>query len=754
MNDNIKDLIKEMTLEEKAGLCSGKDFWFTKAIDRLGIPSFMMTDGPHGMRKQTGEGDHIGLNQSVPATCFPSGAGLASSWNRDLIKKVGSAMGKEARAEDVKILLGPGVNIKRSPLCGRNFEYFSEDPLLAGEMAKNHINGIQGEGVGTSIKHYAVNNQESRRMLVDVRVDERTLREIYLPAFETAVKECQPWTVMCAYNKLNGTYCAENKWLLTDVLKNEWGHEGIVVTDWGACNDRVEGLKAGQELEMPGNEGLNDLEVIKAVREGRLDEDVLDEAVRRILKVTLKAVNQDPAESGVDLKAHHKLARQVAGECMVLLKNENGILPLRSNGTTAFLGSLAETPRYQGGGSSHINPAYLDSALDAARSAGKSKILYAPGYSTITDQIDSSMIEQARITASKADNAVVFIGLTDIYESEGFDRTHLEIPENHKVLLKAVSEVQQNVVVVLSNGAPIVMPWIEQAGAIVEGYLGGQAGGSAVIDILWGDVNPSGKLAETFPKRLEDNPSWLNFPGDKRKVEYREGIFVGYRFYEASHIEPLFPFGYGLSYTTFSYENMTLSSSDWTPGENDLTVKISVRNRGSVKGQEVVQIYIEDMVRSVLRPDKELKGFEKVMLEPGEEKTIEIKLNSRSFAFWDEIRGQWKVEKGAFQIHAGASSSNILISREVHVSPDKEDSVIYDQNTSLGDLEQSPEGRIFLKGFRPKFLAGFGEYEKGSVEEAMMNNMVDEMPLRNIVRMGGGIITIEELKQLLQKLNS
>lgn len=736
MIKKINNLVSSMTLEEKASLCSGKDFWFTKDIEHLGIPSMMMTDGPHGMRKQADESDHIGLNISIPATCFPSGAGLAASWNRELLESVGSAIAREALAEDVRIILGPGVNIKRSPLCGRNFEYFSEDPYLTGKLAIAHIMGHQNEGVGTSIKHYAVNNQEKRRMGIDVKVDERTLREIYFPAFEMAVKEAQPWSVMCAYNKLNGEYCAENKWLLTDILKEEWGHTGIVVTDWGANNNRVKGLKAGQELEMPGHTGTTDKEIADAVKNGELDEEVLDKAVRRILDVTFRSFDKARKNKKADLKKHHALARKIAGECIVLLKNENSLLPFSGGGVTAFIGAFAKEPRYQGGGSSHINTAFLDTAYESAVSSGKSKILFAPGYSLLNDNVDSKLIEEAVKTAEKADRVVLFLGLPKNYESEGFDRIHLKIPESHVVLLEEVVKANKNVAVVLSNGAPVEMPWIDNAKALLEGYLGGQASGSAIIDILWGDINPSGKLAETFPVRLEDNPSFINFPGDLTAVEYREGIFIGYRYYEKKNIIPLFPFGHGLSYTQFEYSKLK-TESEWFPGSKPLTVKIDITNTGKLFGKEIVQLYVEDAVCSVIRPVKELKGFDKVSLKQGETKTVKFNLDDRSFAFWDDKTGSWRIEQGIFKIHIGASSADIRQSCEVMVAASHQLKTEYDRNSFILDLKLSPVGKKYYMTLTKKMISLFGEFQEDSAEKQMLSSLVAEMPLRNIVRLSG-----------------
>ncbi|HUZ16814.1 MAG TPA: glycoside hydrolase family 3 C-terminal domain-containing protein, partial [Spirochaetia bacterium] len=717
MDEKVRELVRKMSLEEKASLCSGMDFWTTKPIERLEIPSIMMTDGPHGLRKASGGSDEVGLSDSVPATCFPTGSGLAASWNRELAEKVGLMLGIEAQAENVAVLLGPAVNIKRSPLCGRNFEYLSEDSYLAGQIAKHHILGVQSQGVGTSIKHFAANNQERLRMVIDVVVDRRTLREIYLSGFETAIKEGRPWTVMCAYNRLNGSYCAENEWLLTTLLRAEWGYAGIVVTDWGACNDRVAGLAAGQDLEMPGNGGINDGEIVRAVKAGELDEALLDRAVERLLGLVKRGVAGRRAGVTFDPAAHHRIAREAAGECMVLLKNDDGTLPLEAKGRIAFIGEFARTPRYQGGGSSHINPTRIDSALEAARAAVGSggEILFAPGYTLKAVGPEPTLTDEAADLAAGADCAVVFIGLTDSFESEGFDRAHLGIPEGHTKLLDAVLAVQEKVVVVLSNGSPIEMPWVSAPKAILESYLGGQASGGAVADILFGSVNPSGKLAESFPARLEDNPSFLSFPGDGKRVEYREGIFVGYRYYDKKAIEPLFPFGHGLSYTTFDYADLRLSAPR-IDDSRTLQATVLLRNSGRCAGKEVVQLYVEDIESSVPRPVRELKGFQKISLDPGESAEVVFSLDKRSFAFWDEDLGDWRVESGEFRIWVGASSRDLRSSATVFVESTTPGARRLDLNSTVLDLSRNTRGAEIAEQIRARFLDGFGAVDPDSVE--------------------------------------
>ncbi|HZJ83593.1 MAG TPA: glycoside hydrolase family 3 C-terminal domain-containing protein, partial [Clostridia bacterium] len=664
MGRDIQSIIDKMTLEEKAGLCSGLNFWHTKAVDRLGIPSIMMSDGPHGLRKQAGSADHLGLNASFPATCFPTASALACSWDRGLLEKLGVALGEECQAEEVSIILGPGANIKRSPLCGRNFEYFSEDPYLSGELASSHIDGVQSQGIGSSLKHYAVNNQEDKRLIIDAKVDERTLREIYLTGFEMAIKKSKPWTVMCAYNKLNGVYCSENEYLLTDILRDEWGFDGFVVSDWGAVNDRVEGLRTGLELEMPSSGGLRDQKIVDAVKNGRLSEDVLDTAVERLLHIIFKALDNYKENAKYDKEKHHLLAREVARECMVLLKNDNNILPLKKEGKIAVIGAFAKKPRFQGGGSSHINPTKVESALEEIEKlAGDNvEIIYADGYEldedggifsskafeSISDMPNEELMKATKEAAKECDIALVFAGLPDNYESEGFDRKHIRIPEGHSKLIEELAKINKNVVVILSNGAPIEMPWLDDVAGVLEGYLGGQAFGGAVADLLFGVANPCGKLAETFPLRLRDNPSYLNFPGDATKVEYSEGLYVGYRHYDAMDMDTLFPFGYGLSYTNFSYTGISIDKDEILDTE-EVKVSVKVKNIGSRAGKEIVQLYVKDLESSVIRPIKELKGFEKIFLEPGEEKTIVFTLGKRAFAYYNEDIGDWYVEEGDFE---------------------------------------------------------------------------------------------------------
>ncbi len=746
----ISELISQMTLEEKASLCSGVDFWHTQPIERLDIPAVMVTDGPHGLRKQGGSGDHLGLGDSVPATCFPTAAGLAASWNRDLLHQVGQAIGEEAQAEQVAIVLGPGTNIKRSPLCGRNFEYFSEDPYLSSELAASHIQGVQSQDVGTSLKHFAANNQEERRMSVDTIVDERTLREIYLASFEGAVKQGKPWTVMCSYNKLNGTYTGENEYLLTDILRREWGFEGFVVSDWGAVNERVDALKAGLELEMPASGGIGDGKIVTAVKEGKLDEKVLDGAVEQLLRFVFQATELQKPDAAFDPVQHHQLARRVAAESTVLLKNDNELLPLSKQTRIAVIGEFAVKPRYQGSGSSHINPTQLDQALDEIRKlvGDAGEVTYAPGYDLESDDIKDELVQAAVQLASEADVVVLFTGLPDRYESEGYDRTHLELPLNHQHLIKELAAVQSNLVVVLSNGSPVTMPWLDQTSAILEGYLGGQAGGGAVADLLFGEINPSGKLPETFPVKLSDNPSFLNFPGEGDRVEYREGIFVGYRYYDTKQMEPLFPFGYGLSYTSFAYDELKVDRTAITD-QDTVNVQVNVRNTGSCAGQEIVQLYVHDPESIVIRPEQELKGFAKVALEPGESKTVSFTLDKRAFAYYNTELHDWHVESGEYVLRIGASSRDIRLEQTIQVESTVKLKQVFHRNTTIGDIAANPA----TKSIAEELAKRSGLNDMLGDNSDMLLAMTRFMPLRALINFGQGKYTEEMLEQDMKRLN-
>lgn len=759
MKLNVGEILAQMTLEEKAAFVSGKNFWNLKGLERLGVPSIMVTDGPHGLRKQDGSADHLGLNASVPATAFPTAAGLASTWDRDLVKQVGVALGEETQAENVGVILGPGVNIKRSPLGGRNFEYFSEDPYLASEMATSHVTGVQSQGVGTSLKHFAVNNQEHRRMSTDAIVDERTLREIYLAAFEGVVKNAQPWTVMTSYNRVNGTYASENEYLLTDILKGEWGHQGMVVSDWGGVNEAAEAVKAGNELEMPSSGEVGPQKVLKAVQEGTLPVEKLDQAVERILTLIAKVMEHKKENAAYDKEQHHQLARKVAADTMVLLKNEDNVLPLKKAGNIAVIGAFAEKPRYQGGGSSHIHPTRKDDVREEMQklAGGAASFTYAKGYNIEEDAPNASLIKEAQEAARQADVAVVFAGLPDRYESEGYDRSHMRLPDNHNELIAAVAEVQPNTIVVLSNGSPVEMPWLSSVKAVLEGYLAGQAFGGAAADLLFGEVSPSGKLAESFPKRVEDNPSYLYFPGEGDRVEYREGLFVGYRYYDKTKTETLFPFGHGLSYTTFEYSNLQVS--DYKLKDTDtIEVSVDVTNTGHVAGKEIVQLYVRDVESSVTRPDKELKGFDKVELAPGETKTVTMVLGKRAFAYYNVHLKDWYVETGEFEILVGRSSAGIELSETVHVeSTSRGPKRIFTRNTTIGDILAHEDSADIVKAASEEMMKQFSQMGAGDEEDStadMMGAMMKYLPLRNLVTFGGGSFSEEQLEELIQKLNA
>jgi len=651
----IADLINKMTLEEKAALCTGVGPWTTTAVERLGIPEMIVTDGPHGVRRS--EDVHNFITKSVPATCFPTATCMASTWDVDLIHKLGEALAEECISLNVDVILGPGVNMKRTPLCGRNFEYYSEDPYLAGQMAVNFIKGVQSKGVGTSLKHFAANNQEYQRSTISSEMDERTLREIYLPAFEAAVKYAKPWTVMCSYNKINGTYSAENHKLLTEILKDEWGFEGLVVSDWGAVHDRVEALKAGLDLEMPGPRERRVKAVIDAVRSGELGESVLDESVRRILEIVFKAAATK--KGGLfDIADHHALARKVATEGMVLLKN-NGILPLKDQQNIAVIGRAAKEAYYQGGGSSHINPTQVDSPFEELQKmAGSARLVYAEGYHK-DETVDPALIDEAVKSARSADVALLYISLPASKESEGYDRPDLDLTQQQVTLIKAVTANQRNTIVILNNGAPVVMTeWINDTAAVLEAWMMGQAGGGAIADVLFGKVNPSGKLAESFAAELVDTPAYLNYPGENGRVRYGEGIFIGYRYYDARQMPVRFPFGYGLSYTNFVYKNAKVSAETFKDVDG-VTVSVDVTNAGKVAGKEVVQVYVHHQKSKLIRPPKELKGFVKVALKPGETQTVTLKLDFRAFAYYHPAYKQWISEDGKFDILIGASSADI-----------------------------------------------------------------------------------------------
>lgn len=750
---NVDVILKEMTLEEKASLCSGNDSWHTKPVERLDIPEIMVSDGPHGLRKV--KDDSAMMNQAIEAVCFPTACATACSFDRELVASMGKALGQACKAEKVAVLLGPGCNIKRSPLCGRNFEYFSEDPYLSSQIAASHIKGVQSMGVGTSLKHFACNNQETRRMTCSANMDERTFFEIYAASFEGAVKEGKPYTIMCSYNRINNVYSSENKFLLTDVLRDKWGYDGLVMSDWGAVNDRPEGIKAGLDLEMPTSHGVNDRKIVECVKNGTLDEKLLDKAVRNVLNLVDKAENGLSGEVNWDMQAQHELARSISAQCAVLLKNDDALLPLDTNKKIAFIGDFAKNPRYQGGGSSHINSFKVTSALDAVKDY--CEVTYAQGYESNTDVPDVKLINEAVECAKKCDAAVIFAGLTDLYESEGFDRKHMKMPANQLELIDKVCEVCSNVVVVLHNGSPVEMPFKNKVKSILEMYLGGQAVGGAACDLIFGKVNPSGKLAETFPEKLSDNPSFISFPGEMDDVQYREGIFVGYRYYDHKQIEPLFPFGHGLSYTTFEYSDIKLSSNAIN-ADDELTVSVKVTNTGKVEGKEVVQLYVTDKESSLIRPVKELKGFEKVSLKPGESKNVMFKLDKRAFAFYSEAAHDWLVEEGDFIISVGSSSRDIRLTDEVFVSSKDRIPVKYTVNSPMGDIAADPNSRKIFGNMFEEISKGMREAQPedsmGAATELMTNAMVREMPIRAILSFSGeAFLTYDELGKMIDELN-
>ncbi|MDQ3657834.1 MAG: glycoside hydrolase family 3 C-terminal domain-containing protein [Chloroflexota bacterium] len=742
----VRELVGQLTLEEKAALTVGRDFWTTQPVERLGIPSAWLADGPTGLRKSQSS-QTPGIGDSLPATCFPTASALASSWDVDLAREVGSAIGIEAQVQGVQIVLGPGVNLKRSPLAGRNFEYMSEDPVLSGEMAAAFIEGVQGQGVGTSLKHFTANEQETGRMYVDSIVDERTLREVYLRAFEIAVRKAQPWTLMCAYNRLNGEFCAEHRTLLTSILRDEWGHEGFVMSDWMAVNDRPGGIDAGLDLQMPGGPSVPG--VIAAVRAGELEEARLDSAVEDVLGIVLLAEASIQAIAILDKDAHHRLARRAAAESIVLLKNETNLLPLRRDemDTIAVIGGFARKPRFQGAGSSEVVPTRVDTLLDQLEKvAGTAALTYAQGYG-LEGVADAPLLAEARDFASGADVAIVVVGLPASMETEGRDRSHIDLPKSHNDLVRAVLEVQPNTVVVLINGSAVALPWVNDAPAVVEAWLGGQAGGGAIVDVLTGAVNPSGKLSETFPVRLEDTPAFLNFPtaGDGT-VRFSEGVFTGHRWYDARQIASLFPFGHGLSYTTFAYDGLTVDAA--ALGEDgNVEITVMVENTGERFGQEVVQVYAGECMPRVPRPKRELKAFAKVALQPGEDKTVQFSLGWRDFAYYDVVAGAWVMDPGDYEISIGASSADIRLGARVTLESTHQASVAIDRGTPFSKALRHPVARELL---RP-ILDGMAQQFGGSEASEMMMLFLADTPLRKLVIMGA--LTDVQLDDLIAASN-
>lgn len=758
--EKIQNLISQMTLEEKAGMCSGADFWKLKCVERLGIPQVMVTDGPHGVRKQAEASDHLGINESEKAICFPAGCATASSFDRDLIRRQGELLGQECQAMNVSTILGPAMNIKRSPLCGRNFEYYSEDPYVSTEIAAALIEGIQSKKVGTSVKHFVANNQEKRRMTNSSDADERTLREIYLASFEGAIKKAKPWTVMSSYNRINGEFVGDSKEYLTEILREEWGFDGYIVSDWGAVNDRVSSLAAGLDLGMPPGDFENDRLIVKAVQEGKLDESVVDQACERILDVIFRYTENRDTEAIFDYEKDHAAAAEIEAECMVLLKNENEILPLTSDKKIAFIGKYAKTPRYQGGGSSHINSWKVESALEAVKEISElANVTFAEGYQDEKDEVIEELQNEAVQAAKEADVAVLFLGLPDNFESEGYDRKHMNLPDCQNELVQKVLEVQKHVVVVLHNGSAVVMPWKEQVEGILEAYLGGEAVGKAVAEVLVGRKNPSGRLAETFPLRLEDTPCYLTYGKGYDNAEYQEGVFVGYRYYTSRKMETAFPFGHGLSYTTFEYSDFQIDKKKMSD-KDTVEVSVKVKNTGNRAGKTVVQLYVEAPETEVVRPVRELRGFEKISLEEGEEKTVTFTLDERAFAYWNTLIHDWYVEEGTYKVMIGENADQMCVGEEITVHPTKELPKTYSLNTCLGELMRDPKAQAvmgpFMQGMAQNDAADMAEAQKndtsGAVNQEMMAAMMEGMPLRQLLSFVPGIKR-EMLEQMVNALN-
>lgn len=787
MDTNLQYLIDQMTLEEKASLCSGMDFWHTKPIERLGIPSVMMTDGPHGLRQIKDPQNQIDIGRSEPATCFPTASTTSCSFDCDLLYELGRSIGEEMLQENISIVLGPGVNIKRSPLCGRNFEYFSEDPLLAGELSAAMISGVQSLGLGTSLKHFVANNQETARMINDSIVDERTLREIYLLPFEIAVKKGKPWTIMCSYNKVNGIYMCQNKALLTDITRSEWGFEGLFITDWGAMDDRLCALKAGLDLEMPYSGPTRDNQIVSAIKSGALSEIVLNETVLRLLKIFKKSQANDCFGEPYNITAHDSLARKFASASAVLLKNSQ-ILPLKENTSLAVIGEFAKTPRYQGAGSSKINPHKLTGALESFDALGVD-YEFACGYD-LTGRADPSVLIQSAVDiAVRKDIVLVFAGLPDSYESEGFDRTHIDLPKEQNDLIHKLAAVNPNIVVILHAGSSMRMPWLDQVKAVLLMGLGGQCVGAATVDLLLGMVNPSGKLSETYPLALNDNPAYRYF-GHRLNTEYRESIFVGYRYYEKAGKNVLFPFGFGLSYTNFEFKDLKLSHSVMQD-DQILELTLKVKNTGIYDGKEVIQVYIAPPPSSIYKPVKELRAFKKILLKVGEEEEVTFKLGKRAFAYWNVNLKDWHVESGAYQVLVGNSSKDIHLQAEIAIQstqptaivPDytaiapgyynlaadpleipvdqfetvlgakisrNEDGQPFTVNSTLSDAQKTFIGRQLFKIFT-KRMDNVSRLDDGQDEtmQRMVMAMVMDMPFRSFSMAGLSHPMIQSLVDLL-----
>ena len=714
--------VNDLTLEEKAALTSGTNPWSLGNVAAKGLPNYTITDGPHGLRKAQNT-ESMDVEENVPATCFPPAAGMACSWNPELVERVGEAMGEECIQEQVAVILGPGVNIKRNPLGGRCFEYWSEDPYLAGHTAVGIVKGVQSKGVGTSLKHFAANNQETDRLRISATISPRAMREIYLPAFEYIVKTAQPWTVMCSYNKINGVFSSQNRWLLTDVLRGEWGFKGIVMSDWGAVSDRVAALNAGLNLEMPPSN--TDNQIVAAAKDGRIPATQLDEMAQGMIDLVAKArpaMSRDGYQYDVD--AHNEVARQAAVESMVLLKNEDATLPVAKGAKIAVIGEFARTPRYQGAGSSLINPTKLTSFLDALEERGVAAD-FAPGFTLDDAAQDPALTEQAVTAAQQADVVLLFLGLPAAYESEGFDRTTLDIPAKQVEVLDAVAAANPNVAVVLSNGSVVSMPWRGRAKAILETWLLGQAGGAALADVIFGDEAPSGKLAQTIIDDVNDDPSAMNWPGEEGHVDYGEGGFVGYRYYDTFRKQVPYPFGYGLSYATFDVHDATVAKT----GPRTAEVTVTVTNTSDVAGAETVQVYVAPPKAEVARPVHELKGFAKVALEPGESKNVTIALDDRAFAYWSERFDDWHVEGGTYTVEVGVSSRDIISRLDVEIDDDGK-IMNLDEWSTFGEWLDDPIGAPILQ----HVLDDMGKEAGHPVipDSALMVMFLRSMPLRSL----------------------
>ncbi len=741
--------LSELSNAEIASLSSGNGFWYSKRVGE--IPSFNLSDGPHGLRKQGTSEDHLGMAPSVPATCFPPAVALSQTWDADLIERVGTALGEEGQAEGVGVLLGPGINIKRDPRCGRNFEYFSEDPVLAGELGTAWVKGVQSQGVGTSLKHFAANNQEDDRMRVSSNVDERTLREIYLRPFQKVVTQAQPWTVMCSYNKVNGTYASENPWLLTKVLRDEWGFEGFVVSDWGAVANRVNAVKAGLDLQMPYDGGTADQELTAALDSGEIDRATAQQAAERVARVADRVAESRREGFAYDVDAHHGIAREAAARSIVLLKNEGDILPLTTGQRITVIGEFAATPRIQGAGSSRVNNQRLDVPLEELRAQfGAENVSYAQGFSAETDGTDSDLATEAIASAAAADVAILFLGLGNSQESEGFDRTHIELPVDQIELLKAVAEKQENVIVVLTHGAVLrLTPVIENATAILDAALLGQGGGHAIASVLSGAVNPSGKLAETVPVRLEDVPAWGNFPGEHGNVNYGEGQYVGYRWYESRDIAVSYPFGHGLSYTTFEYADLRVQP---TAAGDSLTATVQVHNTGARDGREVVQLYTSVADSVFDRPVKELKAFAVVDVPAGGSATATLTVATADLEVWDVRRDSWIVEGGTYTVQVGASSADIRLTGTVEISGTETPLPLH-LDSSFGEVMADPvAARLVTPVLQDSPFVADGDGDDALGVDMM--KMLASLPLSRLVAMAPGSLTTEKVQAVIAQVNA